>query len=387
MSLADERFVPPAPERRVETPLLRRTINRTLDVRDERPFVIWVGPPGNGKTETARALVAELDAAFAQKPEHGFRARHFEVAQDYTGPLGAKRILRTIHHRVIGRLTDGDARPLGADDLAQQVIDGMMQRHVQILCIDEAGLLSMHALRGLCLLRTEAENRRWPLTVVLIGMDDLPDLVARSPQVYRRVHQWCHFTPYDFEDTWAFLAAVHPHFALLRRDNPDHLEQVTYLHAIMRGLPGDICPFLRKLDAACAATGGAPLIDLTLLRAVYALSQMDERRALDDWKKGWLGRGRPSKPGTPTPTAPAPNPSAPERSAPPPPEGDVTKPARKPPRPPGRCGGGRAAGAPSPDGTAGSPPPRSVDPAATRDDDSSADERGDDGRDAQREAA
>jgi hypothetical protein len=142
------------------------------------------------------------------------------------------------------------------------------------------------------LLRTEAENAGWQLSVVLIGMDELPSVVKRSPQVRRRVHEWCYFEPYSFDDTWDFVAAIHPHFRGLARSDEEHAAQVRFLHEDLRGLPGAIVPFLQKLDAtqrACALP-----IDLTLLRAVHQVTSGDELRAFAEWKNRWRGPAAPS---------------------------------------------------------------------------------------------
>lgn len=281
--------------------LVERTISRTRAVRRGWPLVAWCGPPGSGKSSTARywrdGLTASADAGGVEG-----RAHYFTVPEIPT-LNGDRRLLRTIHHRVIGPLSAGAFRSMGADDIAEAVIVGCEARDFRTLLLDEAGQLSKSALRGVCLLRDAAEDRQWPLTIVLIGMDDLPHKIKSMPHVSRRVLEWCYFEPYSLADTWDFLAALHPHFASLNRKNEEHQAQVALIHteigaapnAEAGALPGRIVPFLLKMEEQLRTYRGE--VSERFLRAVWMLSVQDELRAHSDFLAGHVGQGPPSTEG------------------------------------------------------------------------------------------
>ena len=98
-----------------------------------------------------------------------------------------------------------------------------------MIFIDEAGGLSVDAIQGMILVRDTAFSMHWPLTLVLIGMDDLPVKVNSKCQIKGRVSEWCYFVEYGFDDTWHLLAELHPHFAGLDKKNEEHREQIEFL--------------------------------------------------------------------------------------------------------------------------------------------------------------
>ncbi|HEV2146287.1 MAG TPA: ATP-binding protein [Longimicrobiaceae bacterium] len=263
----------------IETDLMRRTVKRTLAVHPESALIVWTGVTRLGKTTTARWLVQAIEEAYAPEVEGAFRAVHYEVGRipQWFSDAG-KRALRSAYHASIGTLDEGLFRRSPSEDLARLLTRGLQRKHVQMLLVDEAGLLPMEAIRGLVLLRDVALLEGHCLSIVLIGMDDLPVLLGTCPQVKGRILEWCYFAPYNLRETWDLLAALHPHFASLDRKRPDHKAQVDFLHKTYGGVPGLLVPFLRKLDSRLSTLQGE--VDLQLLMAIHLLTQRDHERAV-----------------------------------------------------------------------------------------------------------
>ena len=118
----------------------------------------------------------------------------------------------------------------------------------------------------------------WTLTLVFIGMDDLPLKLEQKRQIAGRVSEWCYFVEYDLEDTWNLLAELHPHFASLNRKNEEHREQISFLRERYGGLPGQLIPFVQRMEYRLREHRGG--IDLRFLRAVHLFTARDKQRAI-----------------------------------------------------------------------------------------------------------
>jgi hypothetical protein len=213
---------------------------------------------------------------------------HYEVGSGSGWPLNNhKRGIRSLYHACIGRLDEGMYRHLPPEDLARQFVHGIRRTGIQIVMVDEAGTLSIGAIRGMVLVRDTAELMDWPLTIVLIGMDDLPIKLTEVPQVEKRCHEWCYFQPYTMDETWTLLAALHPAFAALDRKDAGHTELVGFVHQTYGGVPGEIVPFVRKLSIRMREHTDA--LDLILLRATHLSTQRDKERSLHDARTQYKG--------------------------------------------------------------------------------------------------
>src|SRR5205085_2000611 len=203
-----------------------------------------------------------------------------------------KRAIRGLYHAAIGRLDEGQYRQLPGEDLARHLVHGLARKSLRQIFVDEAGTLSLDALRGLVLVRDVAENMREPLSFCLVGMDDLPLKLEQLPQIRRRVHEWVYFEEYDLKGTWKILAKLDPHFASLDARNPDHWEQVEYVHKTYGGILGNIAPFLKKMNYRYRGHAGE--LGLKHLIAVHEATDNDRRRALESARTQY--RGKPPKP-------------------------------------------------------------------------------------------
>ena len=276
------------PEKIVETKLMKRIAGRTVAIQPEGALIVWTGRHRLGKTKTAEWLRDRINEADDPSNENAFRATHYEVGKiRHSSGSEAKQGIRSLYHHLIGPLDEGVYRKTPPEGLALQLVHGIEKKRIGMIFVDEAGLLSLDAIGGMVLVRDVAINRGYPFAIVFIGMDDLPGKLEMRPQIRGRVMEWCYFKPYDLDDTWDMLAELHPHFARLDRKNPASREQVEFIHQTYGGVPGEIVPFLRKLDRRSAGAGKE--IDLFLLTAVHLATERDRRRAIQDAAGGYAG--------------------------------------------------------------------------------------------------
>lgn len=296
---AATRFRVQFPEKRetenviIETPLMTRTATRTLALHLGSPLVVWTGPSRNGKTVTAQWLRDNINRAADSDP-NGFRAVLFEYGGGTAQSRNEmKRVIRSVYQATVAKLDEGLYRQSPSEDLALHLVKGLRAKNIQMLMVDEAGLLKVEGLRALVTIRDVAEHNGWPLSIVLIGMDNLPADIARLPQIERRVHEWCYFEPYLLDETYELLAGLDPQFAKLRLDVPAQRDMIAFIQEICGGLPGLLAPFLRKLHYNQSMLGGP--LSLTLLRAVYMLTDKEHQKALTAASTEYKLVGAPSK--------------------------------------------------------------------------------------------
>jgi hypothetical protein len=146
-----------------------------------------------------------------------------------------------------------------------------------MILVDEAGGLCLSSLRGLVLLSDSAGNLLHRLSIVLIGMDDLPRALNALPQIKGRLNEFCYFEPYGENECWQFLTKLHPHFSEERRDDPVLQEHVRYVFEATDGLPGRMAAFCTRLRGLVSARGDE--VTLEALRMVRMITDTDTARA------------------------------------------------------------------------------------------------------------
>lgn len=272
------------PRRREATEVIVVTIqmigaaNRTMALHEGSPLIVWTGPSRNGKTVTAKWLAKSINDAAEADPD-GFRAALFEYGgASHAAGNDMKRVMRSVYHAAVAKLDEGLYRQLPSEALALHVVNGLRAKNIQMLMVDEAGLLGVEGLRALVTIRDVAEHHEWPLSIVLIGMDNLPSDIHRLPQIVRRVHDWYYFEPYSLEDTYELLVGLDRQFADVDLQTTEGRRMIALIHQICGGLPGLLTPFLRKLHFSQASLG-EPLSEL-LLRVTHQMTDTDLKRAL-----------------------------------------------------------------------------------------------------------
>jgi hypothetical protein len=279
-------FPNPKKEIIVPTGLMQRTVKRTLAVHSSGGLIIWQGRSRIGKTTTARWMIQKIEEAYDPDNSICFRAKHYEAGEisSWQGQE-AKRGIRSLYHATIGRLDEGIYRQDPTEHIAAQLVHSLRRTNIQMVLVDEAGWLSLDAIRGMVLVCDVAKNLNWTLTLVFIGMDDLPQKLTKLPQINGRIHEWCYFEPYNLDETWKLLADLSPYFAKLDGRKAADREQVEFVHETFGGVPGEIVPFVQRLEHRLKEHKGE--VDTRLLRAVHLLTSRDKERSIQDSKFGY----------------------------------------------------------------------------------------------------
>lgn len=277
------------------TGMMKYAAKLTLDAHCNGGLAAWSGGVGRGKTICARWMADDLNSQYDPKNPSAFRVKHYEVGKVHPWSGCEEKIaIRSLWQATIGSMDEGIYRKYPVEALAELLIHSWMRMCLQLVIVDEAGRLSLNALDGLVLVSDTAGNMKWPLTIVVVGMDDLPVKIGRNERIKRRVHQWCYFKPYKLEETWDLLAALHPYFAQLDRKKRDYKEQVKLIHELTGGIPGYITPFVSRFAGMLR---DHPEIDpMVNIRAAHYQPSREEERIKQEM--GLLPKRKEKKQGT-----------------------------------------------------------------------------------------
>lgn len=265
----------------VTTGQMRRAASRILAIHGGGGLGVLHGRSRLGKTTTANWITGGINDQYNTDDPDTFRAAHYEVGEitKWSGQE-MKKGIRSLYHAIIGRLDEGQYRQLPPEDLARQLVYGLRRKNIGLIFVDEAGCLSVDAIRGMVLVSDVAHLSDWALTIVFVGMDDLPTKICSLPQLEKRVHEWLYFQPYEIDETWTLLKELHPHFKSLDGTKTAHREQVEYIHETYGGVPGEIVPFIRRLSSRLDEYNST--VDITMLKAIHLATQRDKSRAIED---------------------------------------------------------------------------------------------------------
>lgn len=271
----------------VETSMMRSAIRRMLAVHHLGGLCVWSGRAGMGKTTTAQHMVKLAEEAYNPDNPRAFRAMHYIAGPKKITLSEAKHGIRSLYYGVGCSLDEGVYRTHLPEELAADLVYFLKKMNIQIVFVDEAGCLSFDAIRGIVLVSDTARLMGLTLTVVLIGMDTLPTKVKRSPQVDRRIHEWCYFKPCTIEETHKLLAALHPYFAGLNLMVTSHKEQISYVHEACKGMPGSIVPFVSRFGGMLGEVFDEdPLVHI---QAALIQPLFDQERCENDSRNNYSG--------------------------------------------------------------------------------------------------
>lgn len=271
----------------VVTDTMIEIVNRTFVVHTLCPLVVWSGQSRLGKTTTGCWMVDQLNQQFDENDPDAFRAVYYEVGEIkvYSGNEMKKGIRSLYQGALHSQLDEGFYRNNPPEAIAELLVHGLRRKRIQLIVVDEAGCLSLDAIRGMTLVRDVAESQGYTLTIVFVGMDDLPQKMNILPQIRYRVKEWCNFSQYTLDETWALLKELHPYFASLDGSKAAHREQIEVVHELCLGLPGLIVPFVQKFDYRLTNLKGE--VDVRFLRAVYELTNKSMMAALKEAKDNY----------------------------------------------------------------------------------------------------
>lgn len=270
------------------TGVMREVERRTKRVQPGSGLVAWWGTQRIGKSTTAGWLVRRVNAAYQQNPQHPdvFRAVHYEVgAIPKSAARPQKMAIRSLWHASVGTLDEGVYRRETPESLARLLVKGLAKRNIELICVDEAGLLSLSAIRGMVLVRDTAKNLDRTLSLVFIGMDDLPHKLDRHPQVSGRVHEWVNFDPHELDETEALLNSLGKPFKGLSLEDSDDRKVIEWIHDRFEGIPGDIVPFCRRLAPRLSRSGNP--LTVQECQVAHQITLRDKKRSLKGARGQW----------------------------------------------------------------------------------------------------
>jgi AAA domain len=270
-------FPIPIEEKIVETGFMREVMNRTLTVHPGNS--VWYGEARIGKTTTARHFVEQITSAYDPYNPYAFRAIHYETGEiaSWSGNE-QKKGLKSLYNATLGRIDEGMYRTDPPETIVRHLVQGLMRKNIQIIFIDEAGNLSLDAIRGMIMTYDAAKNLGHSLSLVFIGMDDLPVKVTKLPQIKGRIHEWCFFEPFSFEDVAKLLPKLTNNFNSLDLNNSQDYEIVECMIELFGGFPGLIIPFLRKVERYQLVEREE--ITIKYLRTIHLRTTIDQKNAI-----------------------------------------------------------------------------------------------------------
>ncbi|MXM64778.1 AAA family ATPase [Streptomyces sp. HUCO-GS316] len=233
---ADEPPTPPEPDTAVPNPFVitkehRRFTEFADAVRRDRYIGLCYGPPGVGKTLSARHYagwdeVAPYLDAFTlingrPVPESALTARTVVYTPEvYNTPRSVQKAITFYQDRLnyaVQLVHDGG---LGGPDTAARFTT-RAARNTELLVVDEADRLKTPSLEQI-----RDHYDRTGVGVVLIGMPGIEKSLARYPQLYSRVGFVHHYRPLSPNEQHLVLARHWPRLAL------DDLEDFTTAEAV-----------------------------------------------------------------------------------------------------------------------------------------------------------
>lgn len=276
----------------IETPIMHNARIRVTAIHSQRgQFACLTGRSRAGKTTTAQWLMQQMNARYELREPKAFRAAFYETGPIRSGPADHqyKQAIRALYENVIVRQMDTAIYKGDRAVMARLTVTALMEADIQVVFIDEAGRQSCYALEGLSHVLNTAASMGWPLTIVLVGMHDLPLTIRELPQVMNRVRDTILFRSYTPDETLAFLVNVHPFFAALNPAAQETKELVTWFLApeVSDGLPGLMVDIVER--AARLAEMYGKHLSAALLRATQYMKVADTTAAERDSEQGFRG--------------------------------------------------------------------------------------------------
>jgi len=155
--------------------------------------MMLTGDYGCGKTLLCRALLDELDPA------------RFEVALVPYPNLTATEFLQEIL-RQFGYETEGLSKVELLHQLSECLLDNQARGCSTLVIVDEAQIvLERMTLEEIRLLLNFQQDRRFYLTLLLMGQPELRERVESMPQLLQRLSICYHIGPFDEEDSVRYM--------------------------------------------------------------------------------------------------------------------------------------------------------------------------------------
>lgn len=286
-------YLPPTQASIIRTQMIDHAAARILSAHAKRgQFALIVGRSGAGKTTAARYMAQAFSEDCDQGAPNGFRARHYtctEMRVLYEQAL-ERHLLSEMLTKGLGIRIGRDLRQYRAADLQRLVLNALRDQGVQMLFIDEAGMIPVLGLNMLANLLNEADMAGdCPLTLVLVGMHHLPLNVRDLPQLDTRAQTTINFAPVNATEAVAALALAHPFFQTLDMSDPEVQTDLKWMLSqdVTGGLLGKVIKLAEKA-AKYAGVTGEPF-NFEVIRDVQMMERAESNRAMRDATRGYRG--------------------------------------------------------------------------------------------------
>jgi DNA transposition AAA+ family ATPase len=243
-------------------------------------FVVMTGATGTGKTTAAVHLARQISSTFRADPNDvsRFDARYYQATDHRHTRQGStelmlRRVIAEFGLGVLGLPAPRDVRQIDLPMYLQTLAAGLRHQEVQMVFVDEAGYLPPAALECLAsLLDLMANQHEHPLTIVLVGMENLANSVRQHAHVLRRAQTWIPFRPCSQEEVMQVLAPIDPFFARLDIQSDAAKEALEFLmkeEVSQGGVIGLVVTLAESAVAYARATGKE--MGLRMLEVAHAL--------------------------------------------------------------------------------------------------------------------
>lgn len=193
----------------LDQPQLREAIALSKLSHRTPGLQMWTGDPGVGKTVAAEQLAYECNRDADARLKGSYRAFYFVTGGDVERSTGRqmKRGIYTVYEQMIGELSSGELRTRSETALAEEIVHHAKLINTQLIIIDEAGTKSASEIRGLALLSDIARQREFPLSLLLVGMDDLAAKMGSLDVLRSRTRVIVGFQSWEQEEALSFILA------------------------------------------------------------------------------------------------------------------------------------------------------------------------------------
>jgi hypothetical protein len=254
-------------------------------------MVVITGKAGAGKTTAALYIEQLVNDAFEAEAENAFRAKHY-VATDLrrsSGQVLQRRLLAEFARQVLNLTITSDMRSIDVPALMSTIARGLRLANMQLVFIDEAGHIPPAGLDHLAtLINFITTSERHPITIVLVGMHDLPTNVLQLPQVARRVAEFIHFERYDAKTALTVLRTINNYFSTLDLNSDEGRDAMAFLlspEVSDGGLIGLMVPLVERATVYAKHTN-IPF-GPRALRLAYSIMNSDAQRGRAEMERRW----------------------------------------------------------------------------------------------------
>jgi type II secretory pathway predicted ATPase ExeA/outer membrane protein OmpA-like peptidoglycan-associated protein len=275
---ADEKF------RYAHKNYLRASAYLAYALQQSEGFVMITGKPGSGKTTLVRDVISEID-------ENNFHALHLVTSQ-----LQAEELLRKVALEY-GLPAESYNKATLLTSINKHLSDMYEQGMRSILFLDEAQNLSLNGLEELRLLSNLQRGNNSLLQIVLIGHDELRELVLgpEMEHIQQRLIATCQIKPMSSEQTRKYI--LHRLSVVGWQDDPRiNDDAFELIHQAAQGVPRKINHLMSRILLFAALEEKHELSEEDALTIIEEL--VDERRislANDESFESFMQRYRTEK--------------------------------------------------------------------------------------------